>query len=74
MEKFEEQNRIFATRLKELRIKNNLSLRELADSVGISYQALSYYENMKRDPSIWVVKSLADYFKVSLGWLIGEEE
>jgi transcriptional regulator with XRE-family HTH domain len=70
----ESLNKIFAERLKELRTSQGLSLRELAENVGISYQALHHYENCKRDPSIWMVKKLADYFKVKIDWLIGTSE
>lgn len=63
----EEQNRI-----KELRIKANLSQKELANKVGISNQAISFYENGKRKPKIDKLKALADFFNVSVPYLQGK--
>lgn len=64
-------NKAFAENLKTLREQHNLSLRSLADEVGISFQALSYYENCQRDPSISIVKKIADYFNKTVDEMIG---
>ena len=74
MKKELEINRMFAERLKSLRDERNLSLRALAEELGVSYQAINYYENLQRDPSIWVVKKIADYFNVKIDWLIGNTD
>jgi transcriptional regulator with XRE-family HTH domain len=67
-----EVNRAFAKNLKALREQHNLSLRILAEEIGISYQALNYYENCQRDPSITIVKKIADYFSKTVDEMIGE--
>lgn len=64
-------NIIFATRLRSQREDAGLSLRELSEKTGISYQALHHYEKGDRDPSIWNVKKISDFFNVSIDWLIG---
>lgn len=59
-------------RLKELRKEKGVSLREVATSVDIAESQLSFYENGKREPrekETWV--KLADYFGVSVGYLMG---
>jgi transcriptional regulator with XRE-family HTH domain len=65
-------NKILGERL--LQLRGDKSLREIAANVGISYQALNFYENSKRDPSVWVAKKLADYYKVSVDYLIGTSD
>lgn len=59
-------------RIKELRTGQNLSLKEVAEAIGIADSQLSFYENGQRkprNPSVW--KDLADYFHVSEAYLRG---
>lgn len=60
--------------LKELRIKNNLSQRELANYLDLSVSAYGNYELDQRQPSIENLCKLADYFGVSVDYLIGHEK
>lgn len=57
-------------RLKELRKIQNLSRRCLASAVGLSYWALSKYENDEREPDYQTLISLADYFQVPMDYLL----
>lgn len=58
-------------RIKELRKSHGLSQTELARETGISNQAVSFYENGKRQPKIETWQKLADYFNVSTRYLMG---
>ena len=58
-------------RLKELRQKNNLTLKELGQKVGMANNTLSQYEAGKREPKLETWKKLADYFNVSVPYLQG---
>lgn len=58
-------------RIKELRKSHGLSQTELARETGISNQAVSFYENGKRQPKIETWQKLADYFNVSTSYLMG---
>lgn len=58
-------------KIKELRKKNKLSQKDLAEKVGISNQAISYYESGKRNPKNEAWKKLADYFDVSIEYIKG---
>lgn len=58
------------TRLKELRVKNGLQQKEIAAALNISKQAYSNYELGQREPSIDMLCSLADYFNVSVDYLL----
>ena len=58
-------------RLKELRQKNGLTLRELGKKVSMHDSALSQYENGKRNPKKEIWKKLADFYGVSISYLQG---
>lgn len=58
-------------RLKELRTSRGLSLRELAAITGLDFSNLAYYERGKRNFSARTQKIFADYFGVSVDYLLG---
>ena len=60
-------------RLKELRQKNNLTLKELGSKIGIPNNSLSQYENGRRQAKLEVWQKLADFFDVSVPYLQGFE-
>ena len=59
-------------RIKELRQSKGLTQAELAKKVGISEQAVSFYENNKTEPKIETWKKLADYFGTSVSYIRGD--
>ncbi|MDO8417316.1 MAG: helix-turn-helix transcriptional regulator [Agitococcus sp.] len=64
-----------SNRLKELRLKKGKSLQEAADALGFSKAHLWELESGKsKNPSAELLKKLSDYFEVSIGWLLGEDE
>jgi transcriptional regulator with XRE-family HTH domain len=52
----------------------NISQRQLAESLGISLRAYKYYEAGEREPTVSVLIALADYFSVSLDYLVGRSD
>ena len=58
-------------RLKELRQKNGLTLRELGKKVSMHDNTLSQYETGKRNPSLKTWQQLADFYGVSVPYLQG---
>ncbi len=60
--------------LKKIRKERNLNQLKVAMDLNISREALSHYENGKRDPSIDMLKALSKYFNVSIDFLINGEE
>lgn len=58
-------------RIKELRKKNKITQTELAKGIGSSTQAISMYEKGKRNPKIDKIQALADFFNVSVEYLMG---
>ena len=67
------KNEIFANRMKELRIKNDLSLRELARDLNLSPSIICYYENGDKMPSNANLVKIATYFRVSSDYLLGTQ-
>ena len=64
----------FANRLKSLRKAANKTQDDIAEFLNISYAAISMMESGKRAPSFDVLCSLADYFNVSLDYLVGRSD
>ena len=64
----------FKERLKELLDENGLNYNTLAKKTGIPVTTLSNYINRSSYPSIVQLKILADYFNVSVDYLIGRED
>ncbi|WP_430028212.1 helix-turn-helix domain-containing protein [Paenibacillus ehimensis] len=64
----------FGRRLVELRESQSLTQYQLSDKLGIKRSAISHYEKARRQPDFETLVKLADYFKVSLDYLLGREE
>ena len=58
-------------RLRELRQKNNLTLKELGQKTGMANNTLSQYETGKREPKLETWNKLAEYFNVPTSYLMG---
>ncbi len=61
----------FSLMLKQLREERHLSQKDIADYLGITRQAVASYELAKRKPDYEVLRKLADYFGVSIDYLLG---
>ena len=57
-------------RLKELREERGYSTRQMEKKLNISYAVINYYENEKRDPSTKNLMLIADFFEVTLDYLL----
>ncbi|MGP8315006.1 helix-turn-helix domain-containing protein [Enterocloster aldenensis] len=58
-------------KIKELRSERGISLRELSNQLEISYSSLGKYERGEQQPNIDTLIKLANYFNVSVDYLIG---
>lgn len=65
---------LIAQRIKELLKAYNLTQYGLAKYIGISPSAICNWLNVKKEPSIESLWKLADYFDVSVDYLIGRKE
>lgn len=65
--------RILPERLKSIREAQGLTQKDLADETGLSQNAICKYENgdyLRESPNFRII---ADFFGVSLEWLVGDE-
>lgn len=60
----------FSRNIKHYRKLHNLTQQQLADKVGISHQALSFYENGIRECKIDYLIKFADVFGISVDELV----
>ena len=56
--------------LREIRKKKGLSQQKVAMDLNISREALSYYENGKRNPDVSMLIAMSKYFNVSIDYLL----
>lgn len=61
-------------RIKTLREATGVSQRALAESIGVSQQSVNKYENHNIEPDIETLIRIADYFHVSIDYLVGHNE
>ena len=64
---------IFCERLRELRIEKNIGQIELASAISVSKGIISLWENGLREPKLSNLIGLAQYFQVSIDYLVGLE-
>lgn len=65
---------IFPERVLSLRKARGLKQEELGDAVGLTKFAISDIERGKRLTSMEVLVALADFFDVSLDYLVGRSD
>ena len=58
----------------ELRFDRDLSQKEIAEYLGITRSSYGMYENGVREPNISTLIKIADYFNVSLDYLLGRTD
>lgn len=61
-------------RLKELREARHLSQLRLATELNLTQNSISRYENMEREADYETLIRIADYFHVSLDYLLGRSD
>ncbi len=65
---------MFKDKLKELRIKNNLTQDDMAKKLYVTRNAISKWENGKGYPNIESLKTISKQFNISLDELINEQD
>lgn len=64
----------FCQRLKQLRKEKNVDRNELAKLLNVSYAAIAKYETGLRMPDSDAIKKIADFFNVSVDYLLGKSD
>lgn len=57
---------MFSKNLKYYRLRNNLSMKELANRIGVTSMAISNYEKGIRTPDMQILRNLADALHVNI--------
>lgn len=60
--------------LKELRLEHGLTQKELSKEIGITASAIGFLENGQREPMASTLLAYANYFDVSIDYLMGRED
>lgn len=61
-------------RIKEVRLREHKTQKDLAKLLGVSEQAIAYYEKAMREPPLASWVALAKYLNVSVSYLQGVDE
>ena len=64
----------FSIRLRNMRKKQQLDRKTLAELCGLSKDMIGQYERGERLPSARSLMALADFFDVSVDYLLGREK
>ncbi len=64
----------FAERLKNLRTSRSLTQKQIYEAIGMSAIGYQRYEYGEREPAYQKLIALADYFDVSLDYLVGRSD
>ena len=65
---------ILAKRLKELREERRIYQRELAEILDMSFRGYQNYETGQSEPKIATLLAIADYYQVSIDYLVGRTD
>jgi len=61
-------------RLKKLRQERGILQRQLAEMLKITQQTISLYESNKREPDAETLSKIADFFGVTIDYLLGRTD
>ena len=60
--------------IKQIRQDNNLTQKDLADKLGVTYQAVSKWENGKNVPDIATLKEISELFNTNIEEILNGEK
>ena len=61
-------------RIKELRLKNGLTQKQLGDLINVTKVSICCYENGTRTPTLDTLHQLSNYFKKDINYFLGNDE
>ena len=64
----------FSERLKTMSADSGKRQKDIADAMGITSRAYLYYETGTKEPTLSKIVALADYFDVSIDYLVGRTD
>ncbi|MDE6356362.1 MAG: helix-turn-helix domain-containing protein [Clostridia bacterium] len=67
-------NNYLGKTIKELRLEEGISQRELGNRLNVCNQTVSFWEIGQREPDLDTLLKIAKYFQVSTDYLLGNED
>ncbi len=64
----------FGKTLRNLRTSKDLTQTQLANALGLAFSTISMYERGEREPDFEILEAIADYFNVSINYLLGKND
>ena len=64
----------FSKRIIQIKNEKKLMQNDIAANIGIHVRTYQYYEKGQKEPTLSVLIALADYFDVSLDYLVGRSD
>lgn len=71
---FTERDKLFGSRIKQLRRLHRLTQSELGEMVGLTQQSITAWETGRSYPDVYTLIRLAEKYQVSVDWLLGLSE
>lgn len=62
---------MFSQKIKKARKEIGFTQREVSEATGIPQSTIAYIETGKREPDLEKLGILADFYGVSIDWLLG---
>ena len=62
----------FGQRMAAFRVAKGLTQYQLADALGMKRDLIAYYERAAKNPSLELVKKIADFFGVTVGEMLND--
>ena len=67
-------NNYLGKTIKELRLEEGISQRELGERLNVCNQSISFWENGQREPDLDTLVKISEYFGVSVDYLLGKSD
>ncbi len=64
----------FPERIIQIKNEKKLMQKDIATGIGVHIRTYQYYEKGQKKPTLSVLIALADYFDVSLDYLVGRSD
>ena len=65
---------MYGERMKMLRKERKIPQQQLADLMGVKIRGYQYYEKEQAEPSIKALIALADFYGVTIDYLVGRTD
>lgn len=65
---------MYGERMKLLRKERKVPQQQLADLMGVKIRGYQYYEHETTEPTISALIALADFYDVSIDYLVGRSD